>query len=425
MWDIVEIKVQGGRGGNGCVSFRHEWRVAKGGPDGGDGGDGGNVVMRSDDGANTLIGVGQRKVHKAEDGRDGQGSRLKGRSGGDRVVVVPVGTQVWRVVLDSERQLVADLVRQGQAVTLVKGGTGGWGNSRLATARQRVPRIAQRGQPGEGATIILEVKIVAAVGIVGLPNVGKSRLVAAISAAKPKVAEYPFTTVQPELGVVISGYQSFVVAEMPGLVEGAHKGAGLGFDFLRHVERVKVLLYLLDGSRPDPGQDLDIVSRELNRYSEAVMAKEQLIVVTKIDIPAVRARMQELGERLRLRGIPIFFISAASGEGIDALVSQLAEVVQRYPAGPVAFPMAAQARPEPHRQRLERRFNVAREGGAYRVSGKLVEALATMMPLESEEGRRLFWGRLGRMGVVGALRRSGARAGDRIRFGDVEVEWEG
>src|SRR3990170_8002147 len=310
----------GGPGGNGCVSFRREKYVPRGGPDGGDGGNGGSVVVMADGSVRTLKEIGRKSVYRAERGQHGQGSGKHGRRGEEAVLRVPVGTQVQAV---ASGELVADLDEAGKTVVVARGGLGGRGNTWFARAEYRAPRIAQRGQPGGERELQLDLKLLADVGLVGMPNAGKSTLLRAISAARPRVADYPFTTLEPSLGVVELGCERFVVADIPGMIEGAHRGAGLGLDFLRHIERTRLILHLVDGSRDDPLADMEAVNEELARYSEALAGREQIVAVNKLDLPEVRRRRAELARALAERGIEPSFISAAGGQGVPDLVARL------------------------------------------------------------------------------------------------------
>ena len=400
------------------MSFRREKYVPHGGPDGGDGGNGGSVVLVTDRSVRTLKEMGRKRVHRAERGQQGQGSGKHGRRGEDTVLRVPVGTQVLDV---GSGEVVADLDEEGKTVVAARGGLGGRGNTWFARAVYRAPRIAQRGQPGEEKELQLDLKLLADVGIVGMPNAGKSTLLRAISAARPRVGDYPFTTLEPALGVVELGYERFVVADIPGLIEGAHAGLGLGLDFLRHVERTRVLVHILDGARPEPLADMDAVNRELSEYGGGLAERGQIVLVNKTDLADVQRRLPELRELLADRGIEGWFISAAQGEGTQELVRRMAEALAaaREEVPPVVE--APKVRPRP----LGRGFNVRREGGGFRVEGERVVAFAEMMPVGVEEGRQEMWWRLGRWGVSGALRRAGAAPGDRVRLGKVELEWPG
>ncbi len=342
---------------------------------------------------------------------------MNGRRGADVVVRVPVGTEVGRA---AGGELVGDLDGVGKSVVVARGGGGGRGNGWFARAEYRAPRIAQRGQAGVEMEVQLDLKLLADVGIVGLPNAGKSTLLRAISAARPKVAEYPFTTLEPVLGVVDVGFERFVVADIPGLIEGAHAGAGLGLDFLRHIERTRVLIHLVDGASPDPLSDMDALNSELKEYGGGLAGRPQEVVVNKVDLPEVSGRMSDLQERFAGRGIRPQFVSAVERQGTDELVRRLAQLVAaESESEPVEE--AAPIRPEP----LRRRFDVRREGGGFRVEGERVVTFAEMMPVGVEEGRQELWWRLRRWGVSGALRRAGAQPGDRVRLGSVELEWPG
>jgi GTP-binding protein len=328
MIDRVEIWVKAGNGGNGVVSFRREKFVPFGGPDGGDGGNGGSVFLVATRALSTLTHMRQRRHYRAQKGDHGKGKNRHGKKGNDVVLAVPLGTLVQRKE-DNGKVTLADLTVEGQRVLVAKGGRGGWGNAHFATPTNQAPRIAQEGKPGEEWQLLLDLKLLADVGIIGYPNVGKSTLLSSVSKASPKVADYPFTTTEPVLGVVELGYRSFVLAEIPGLIEGAHQGRGLGHDFLRHIERTRVLIHLLDGSAEHPLSHLDKTNEELRLFNPALGEKLQLVAVNKIDLPSVRTRLPEL--RRMLGGIepPVYFISAATGEGIAELMNKTAELLQQ------------------------------------------------------------------------------------------------
>jgi len=420
MIDRVEIVAQGGNGGKGMVSFRREKFVPRGGPDGGDGGDGGNVVLLADRSVRTLKELGRRRIYRAERGVNGQGADKHGRRGETLVIRVPVGTQVSRASDGGSPEMIGDLVAVGQQLLVAKGGLGGWGNARFKSSTNQAPRIAQRGQEGEEARLRLDLKLLADVGIVGLPNAGKSTLLSVISAARPKIADYPFTTLEPALGVVENGWDRFVVADIPGLIEGAHTGAGLGLEFLRHIERTKVVVHLVDGSSPDPAKDYETVNAELRRYGQGLADREQILVVNKIDISEVKGRTEELRETFRAAGLEPMYISAAAGDGVDELILRMAQALAAEAREGVAehVPVLRPAAPS-------HVVKVQQEDGAYRVEGDRVVAFAEMMPLEEEEARAELWRRFQRWGVTRALRRAGARAGDRVRIGEREIELEG
>lgn len=327
--DEAKVVVQSGKGGRGCVSFRREKFIPKGGPDGGDGGDGGNVIFIATTRKRTLYQFRHQKLLAAKNGRHGQGQGKHGKNGENLVVEIPVGT----LVIDAETgELIKDFTVDGESFVIVRGGRGGRGNKRFATARHQAPRFAQPGEPAESLTLKLELKLLAEVGIVGLPNAGKSTLISRISSARPKVGNYPFTTLTPNLGMVCPQWgEPFAVADIPGLVEGAHSGTGLGIKFLRHVERTRILLHLIDASVINPEEPLKAytaINNELALYSEALAAKPQIVVLNKIDMPGA-LRMADIF-KAALPGHPVLIISAITGEGIDALKSQLAAAIEKW-----------------------------------------------------------------------------------------------
>jgi GTP-binding protein len=318
--DQARIHVRGGNGGNGVTAFRREKFVPRGGPSGGDGGRGGSVYLEATEGLNTLLHFRYNPEHTAERGRHGEGSRRHGSNGDDITLSVPVGT----VVRDEETgELLGDLVKPGQRILLAAGGRGGRGNAQFATSTNRAPRRHEEGRPGEERWLRLELKLIADVGLVGLPNAGKSTFISRISAARPKIANYPFTTLEPHLGVVDLGdFETLVVADIPGLIEGAHEGAGLGDRFLRHIERTRILLHLVDvsGLSLDPIADLQVVSRELEAYQPAFASRPRMVVATKLDALEDPTRVSELGAFCAAAGLEYFTISAATGEGIPGLL---------------------------------------------------------------------------------------------------------
>lgn len=322
--DYVKIHVKAGDGGRGCVSFRREKYVPRGGPDGGDGGRGGHIIIEATERLNTLLDLRYQKRYKAERGQHGMGKKKHGKDGKDLIIPVPFGT----VVKDAETgEILSDLNRGGAKVLVVRGGKGGLGNAHFATPVRQAPRYAQSGEKGEEKWLVLELKLIADVGLIGLPNAGKSTLLSAISSAKPKIADYPFTTLVPVLGVVkVDDFKSFVVADIPGLIEGAHTGAGLGHQFLRHVERTSMLLHLVDVSEmfeSDPVRDFEKVNDELKLYSPELIEKPQTVVATKVDICGKGERLQKLKKYCESMDIDFFAVSAVSGEGIKNLLSYL------------------------------------------------------------------------------------------------------
>lgn len=420
MIDKTKIYVKAGAGGNGAISFRREKYVPRGGPDGGDGGWGGHIWLEADPGLSTLLRFRYERSFKAKGGGYGEGGQRHGRAGADVTIRVPVGTEVWAEG-ETEPVQLADLTHAGDKVLVARGGIGGWGNAHFATATDQTPRFALRGEPGEERKLCLELKLLADVGIIGLPNVGKSSLLAVVSAARPKIADYPFTTLEPMLGVVGVGYHSFVLADIPGLIEGAHAGRGLGHEFLRHIERTRLLLHLLDGTSATPRQDLETVNRELALHHPALPQRPQLVAVNKLDLPQVRARQEELGRGLGFLPRPPFFISAATGEGVaqvmDAVAGELLALrppVEESPGQIKVF------RPQPRQEPLD----ITQGEDGFVVSGRGVERLAVMTDLANPEARRHLRAWLGRRGVARALLRAGVKPGDKVRLGEVELEWE-
>ncbi len=323
--DYVKIKVRAGDGGRGCVSFRREKYVPRGGPDGGDGGRGGHIIFKATDQLNTLLDLKYKREYRAVKGQHGKGKKMHGKNGKDCLVTVPVGT----VIKDAHTEdILADLDRSEREAVIARGGRGGLGNAHFATPTRQAPRFAQKGEEGEARDLIIELKLLADVGLIGLPNAGKSTLLSVISSARPKIAEYPFTTLVPVLGVVkLENYRSFVVADIPGLIEGAHRGVGLGFQFLRHIERTSVLLHLIDISEMgggDPVENFRKINKELERYNPLLMKRPQVIVGTKRDIAGDRTRLNRLSRYCKEERVHFFTVSAVSGKGIRQLISYLA-----------------------------------------------------------------------------------------------------
>ncbi|MCX5718342.1 MAG: GTPase ObgE [Nitrospirae bacterium] len=325
--DYTKIYVKAGDGGRGCVAFRREKYVPRGGPSGGDGGRGGHIIFRASRELNTLLDLRYQREYRAKRGQHGMGKKMHGKDGEDRIIPVPVGT----VLKDADtEEVLADLDSEGVEIIIAKAGRGGQGNAHFATPTRQAPKFAQPGEEGEEKNLIIELKLLADVGLIGLPNAGKSTLISVISSAKPKIADYPFTTLTPNLGVVkLKDFRSFVVADIPGLIEGAHKGAGLGFQFLRHVERTSMLLHLVDASdmpETDPVEDLKKINKELELYSSKLLSKPQAVVGTKIDIAIEKKRLRKLARYCKLKNIEFFPVSAVIGKGIKELLLYLSAV---------------------------------------------------------------------------------------------------
>ncbi len=415
--DEATISATGGRGGDGIVAWRREKYVPKGGPAGGDGGRGGDVVLEATAELSTLIEFRFKRHFEAESGKAGSTSNKSGRSAGDLVVAVPAGTLVYRASGDGE-SLVADLSRPGERFRVAKGGRGGLGNQHYATSTRQAPRFAERGEPPESAQLRLELKLLADCGIIGLPNAGKSTLLSVASAARPKIADYPFTTLEPQLGVVRLGpEESFVLVDVPGLIEGAHAGSGLGDRFLRHVERTRVLVHLMDGARPldEILAQRDTIENELRLWNPHLLERPILPVISKLDIPEARERFDELRDRVAdLRGI-----SAATGEGVrELLFAAYRSIAESEPPTVLT--------PDPPRFVLtpQEPFHIDVAGdGAFVVSGERIERLAAMTDFDSDEGLGRFEAILAKMGVDKRLRELGAKDGDTVRIADQEFDY--
>ena len=420
MIDRADIHVTAGDGGHGLISFHREKFVPRGGPDGGDGGRGGDVVLVADPAVNGLGALRYKRQYRAERGGNGTKNKKHGRNGADLELRVPPGT----VARDQATgEIVGELIAEGDRLVVARGGRGGRGNVHFATPTNQAPYISETGQRGEDFRLELELKLLSDVGLVGLPNAGKSTLLRAVSRATPKVADYPFTTLEPYLGVVEVGYDSYVMADIPGLIEGAHEGAGLGLEFLRHVERTRLLIHVVDASAPDPLHDIDVIDGELASYAPELGQRRQILAFNKMDVTEAaerRAMLAEVAERLGRR---CAFISAAAREGTAELAKLAFEELERVrelepPPAPEAE--TAVLRPRPRGPQ----FTVEREDGAFRVVGERPVVLVEMLALQSDESRAEAMRRLGRMGVVAALKRAGAKAGDPVRFGDIELRWE-
>jgi len=421
VFDRAEIEVRAGAGGAGVVSFRREKFVPFGGPDGGDGGDGGDVIIKADSSVDSLRIFNRKRFYRAVGGKGGKGKRKHGKKGENLILAVPVGTVVSYKTQIGSDALIADLEQPGQQAMVAKGGKGGLGNTHFASSTHQAPEIAQRGEPGEENSIILEMRLIADVGIVGYPNVGKSTLLTAASAAKPKVASYPFTTREPILGVVEVGQRSFVLAEIPGLIDGAHLGRGLGHDFLRHIVRTKILIHLIDGSSASPVENMIQVNAELSLFDSALAQKPQLIVVNKIDLPQVQARLAEIKDAFSGAGTTPLFASAATGEGVAGLMAETMKVLQSVTVergGSEKIPTKV-FRPQP--KGIGSR--VHKEGDTFVVVAPELERIVARTDVTSPGVRWQLKRQLVRLGVSKALEKAGIKPGDRVRCGDLEWDW--
>lgn len=417
--DEARIWVESGRGGDGASHFRREKYVPRGGPDGGDGGRGGDVVLVADPRLRTLTDLAYQRRYRAKGGAHGGMNERRGRNGTGCVIRVPVGT----VVLEPDGEPIVDLSVPGQSAVVAVGGRGGRGNAHFATPERQAPRLRERGEPGQGRWLRLELKLLADVGVVGMPNAGKSTLIARVSAARPKIADYPFTTLIPNLGVVrVSEDRSFVMADLPGLIEGAHSGAGLGDRFLRHIERTRVLVHLLDlaAEERDPVTDFDTVNRELAAHNATLAERPQLVGTNKLDLPLAQARFPECRDALEVRGYQVFGISAATGQGVSELMGAVAALLDRMEpeAEPTRTTERIMAAPKPKPLQVERI-----DDGKFAVSGTEVERVLAMADLETEEAVARLQQQLESLQVIARLRELGAKDGDQVTIGDTTLDF--
>jgi len=415
-FDEATIRVRGGDGGKGCVSFRREKYLPLGGPNGGNGGRGGHVYLRANRRLNTLVAFRRRRHFRAEDGGHGLGKGMQGRSGDDLYIDVPTGT----VVRDEAGDVLGDLIEDGQTLLVVAGGRGGRGNEAFKSSTRQAPRFAELGQPGQERTLALELKLIADVGVIGKPNAGKSSLLARVSSARPKIADYPFTTLSPNLGVVEIDGRALVMADIPGLIEGAHQGAGLGIQFLRHVERTRMLVHLMDGASLDPVADFRAINRELSQYSAALASKPQVVALNKIDLTEARELHPGVQQALEDEVGQVYAISAVTGQGVRDLLRAVADRLARLP-GDEPSPDLHVFRPH---LRESTSFQVVREGqGVYRVCGEEIERLAIMTDWSRYEALERFERMLMARGISSKLEEAGVQLGDTVTIGDIELEW--
>ncbi|MHB1294315.1 MAG: GTPase ObgE [Anaerolineae bacterium] len=415
--DEAIITVRGGDGGNGVVAFRREKYVPFGGPSGGNGGGGGTVYLRAREQLNTLMFFTRHQHFSAERGEHGQGKSMQGRSGEDLYLDVPIGT----VVYDAETgEALGDLTAEGQTLLVARGGRGGRGNEVFKTSTRQAPRFAERGAPGDEHRLRLELKLIADVGLLGVPNAGKSTFLARVSAARPKIADYPFTTLSPNLGVVEVDQRTFVVADIPGLIEGAHEGAGLGLQFLRHVERTRLLIHLIDGASEDPLADYRTINRELHLYSETLALKPQVVALNKMDLTDTPKKLTALRRALAGEVAHVYGISAVTGDGVLELLRVVAAQLAELPREELS-PELHVFRPQ---EREGKDYTVqTEEPGIFRVHGEEIERLAAMTDWSSHEGIERFERILNARGISEALEEAGVELGDTVHIGEVELEW--
>ena len=447
--DKVRVFVKAGNGGAGCMSFRREAHVPKGGPDGGDGGHGGNVVIEADAAVSSLIDYRFKHHFKATRGTHGKGSRMHGANGDDLVLKVPIGTVVREYFEDTREtgELIADLTHDGERVVVAQGGVGGRGNIHFVTPTRRAPAFAELGEPAQEGWIELEMKLMADAALVGMPSAGKSSLISKMSAAKPKIADYPFTTLVPNLGVARSGDYSFVVADIPGLIEGAHEGKGLGHEFLRHIERTALIVHVVDLTgdyeKRDPLEDYRIINEELALYADELACRPRIVVANKIDVEGTEKAAERLAAQVKADSVAaadgdefapspidpkLYRISALTGEGVDQLkaaiaakVHELREAAREELAGEIQYDHVW----EHKREERDKRFEVAKlSDGIFRVQGPMIERMVVQTDWENDEAIAFLQHRLKRAGVEKALERAGAVDGDEIRIVGRSFEFE-
>ena len=419
--DYVKIIAKAGNGGNGAISFRREKYVAAGGPDGGDGGKGGDIYFEVDPDSNTLIDFRYNKKFKAESGKNGEGNHRYGKSGEDLYIKVPLGT----IIKDANtNRVLADLSNEGQKELILAGGRGGKGNSHFATSTRQAPRFAQDGEKGEEKELILELKLLADVGLIGFPNVGKSTFLSMTTSATPKIADYHFTTLEPNLGVVKTDYgDSFVIADIPGIIEGASEGVGLGIQFLRHVERTRLLLHFLDVSGNEgrnPVEDFYAINKELKKYSEKLATRKQIIVANKIDVIQDESLLKQVEELAKKEGLELYKISAATKEGVQELIDHVSDVLKDLPKEEL---VEVEEKVVYTLEDKKDEWEIKKEDGVFIVTGRAIQRLMGRVNIEDNESLYYLQKSLKNMGIDAKLKEMGVCEGDTVILDDWELEW--
>jgi GTP-binding protein len=431
LYDKAKISIKAGDGGNGAATFRREKFVPRGGPDGGDGGRGGSVFLEVDPQLNTLLPFKFKQHFKAESGGNGRKRQMHGAAGNDLHIKVPPGTLFQLVQKEDEPILRGDLTEPGQSIMVARGGKGGLGNVHFKTSTHQAPRMAQNGEPGQEISLILELKIIADVGLVGYPNAGKSTFLSVVTAASPKIADYPFTTLEPNLGVVaMDDFYTFVLADIPGLIEGAAEGVGLGHEFLRHIERTRLLIHLIDGSGQsgrDPLDDYEQINHELEKYKQELAEKPQIVVINKIDMPETQENLPRIKKYFRDKDLEIHLISAVTNEGVKPLIQKVATTLRELPEKVSLLNVEKTAELPVLRPGTldEDAFQVIEEEpGVYRVKGKRIERIVAMTPMENEEALYRLQITFDKLGISRALSQAGVQDGDMVYFGKQGLEWQ-
>jgi GTP-binding protein len=422
--DVAKIHIVAGNGGHGAVAFRREKYVPAGGPSGGDGGRGGDIVFEVDTGLKTLMDFRYKNKYKAQSGQNGGSSNKTGKDGEDLVLKVPAGT----IIKDAETgRIVADLVKEGQRLVAAKGGRGGRGNARFTTSTRQAPTFAESGEKGEERWIILELKLLADVGLIGFPNVGKSTILSIATSAKPKIANYHFTTLTPNLGVVeLEGRKSFVLADIPGLIEGAHKGVGLGHDFLRHIERTRLLIHVLDASGSegrDPVEDFSQVNAELENYNRDLAKRPQIVAANKMDLPGAKENFPRIKRELEAKGYEVFEISAASNTGINRLMYRAYDIVSRIEVEAPQENIEQCTEMRYYKFKEDESFRIKREGNIFVVEGEWIERFMENININQDESLKYFQKTIRKRGIIDELKKMGIDDGDTVRIGDIEFEY--
>lgn len=421
--DKAKIYIKAGNGGNGAIAWRREKYIPAGGPDGGDGGNGGNIIFRVDTGMTTLMDFRYKRKYVAGTGMDGAGKHCKGKRGEDVILYVPQGT----LVRDAQSNLIlADMSDPEKEEIIAKGGNGGWGNSHFATAVRQAPNFAKNGQPGEEREVILELKLLADVGLVGFPNVGKSTLLSMTTKAQPKIANYHFTTLEPNLGVVdLGNHRSFVMADIPGIIEGASEGVGLGHEFLRHIERTRLLLHVVDVScieGRNPIEDFDIINKELSEYDMELEERPQIVVANKTDIIQDEEIYNEFLREMEKRGLEVFTISAATGKGVNELMMKTYEEISKLPPI-ITFEPQVDLEAERYVDKSGKGYEITREGDKFIITGSWMESVGGSVTFDDNESLAYFQRALINRGVIEELINMGIREGQIVSIGDLEFEF--